>query len=128
MAYGESRLEWIFAHRSFLDHDIRVAPASDHPPGPFEPLLALQSMVTRKNYSGKVWGPSQRISLDEAIRICTVNGAYASFEESEKGSITPGQLGDFVILAQDPHDVDADAIKEIPVARTVVGGKTTHEG
>jgi predicted amidohydrolase YtcJ len=85
-------------------------------------------MVTRKNYSGKVWGPSQRISLDEAIRICTVNGAYASFEESEKGSITPGQLGDFVILAQDPHDVDADAIKEIPVARTVVGGKTTHEG
>jgi predicted amidohydrolase YtcJ len=74
-----------------------------------------------------VWGPSQRITLDEAIKVCTVNGAYASFEENEKGSITAGKLGDFVVLAQDPHDVDPDQIKNIQVVRTVVGGRTVHE-
>ncbi len=126
--YGEAKMEWMFAHRSFLDHDIPVAPASDHPPGPYEPLMALQSMVTRKDFAGRVWGPSQRITLDEALRVCTRNGAYASFEEKEKGSITPGKLADFVILAEDPHDVDPDALKEIEIVRTVVGGRTVYEG
>ena len=125
--YGAEKMEWMFAHRSFLDYGIPVAPASDHAPGPYEPLMALQSMVTRKDFQGRVWGPSQRITLDEAIRVCTVNGAYASFEENDKGSITAGKLGDFVVLAQDPHDVDPDQIKHIQVVRTVVGGRTVHE-
>ncbi|MEQ9401049.1 MAG: amidohydrolase [Longimicrobiales bacterium] len=125
--YGEEKMEWMFAHRSFLDHGIPVAPASDHSPGPYEPLMAIQSMVTRKDFSGRVWGPSQRISVDQAMRICTMNGAYASFEENEKGSITAGKLADFVMLADDPHDVDPDAIKEIAVLRTVVGGETVFE-
>ena len=90
--------------------------------------MALQSMVTRKDYSGRVWGPSQRITLDQALKICTVNGAYASFEEDEKGTITPGKLGDFVVLAEDPHQADPDALKEIGVVRTVVGGRTVFEG
>jgi len=125
--YGEARMEWMFAHRSFLDYGIPVAPASDHSPGPYEPLMALQSMITRKDFSGRVWGPSQRITLDEALRVCTRNGAYASFEEKDKGSITAGKLADFVILAQDPHEVDPDTIKEIQVVRTVVGGRTVFE-
>ena len=125
--YGEEKMEWMFAHRSFLDHGIVVAPASDHSPGPYEPLMALQSMVTRKDYSGRVWGPSQRITLDQALKVCTMHGAYASFEEAEKGSITAGKLADFVVLAQDPHDVDPDQIKHIQVVRTVVGGRTVHE-
>ncbi|MDP2959719.1 MAG: amidohydrolase [Longimicrobiales bacterium] len=124
--YGEQKMEWMFAHRSFLDLGIMVAPASDHAPGPYEPLMALQSMVTRKDYSGRVWGPSQRITLDEALKVCTMNGAYASFEESEKGSIAAGKLADFVVLAQDPHDVDPDQIKNIQVVRTVVGGRVVH--
>jgi predicted amidohydrolase YtcJ len=125
--YGEEKMEWMFAHRSFLDYGIPVAPASDHSPGPYEPLMAIQSMVTRKDYSGRVWGPSQRITVDEALKICTVHGAHASFEESEKGSITAGKLADFVVLAEDPHDVDPDRIKEIQVVRTAVGGRTVHE-
>ncbi|NND85383.1 MAG: amidohydrolase [Acidimicrobiia bacterium] len=125
--YGADKMEWMFAHRSFLDYGIPVAPASDHSPGPYEPLMALQSMVTRKDFQGRVWGPSQRITLDEAIRVCTVNGAYASFEENDKGSISAGKLADFVVLAEDPHDVDPDRIKEIQVVRTVVGGDTVHE-
>jgi hypothetical protein len=125
--YGAERMQWMFAHRSFLDYGIPVAPASDYTPGPFEPLMAVQSMVTRKDFKGRVWGPDQRISVDEALRICTVNGAYASFEEELKGSLTPGKLADFVLLGADPHDTDPDRIKEIPVLLTAVGGRIVHE-
>ena len=126
--YGAEKMEWMFAHKSFLDHGIPAAPGSDHPPGPFEPLMALTSMVTRTDYAGRTWGPSQRITLDQALRVCTRNGAYASFEENEKGSITAGKLADFVVLERDPHDVDPSEILNLRVARTVLGGKTVYEG
>ena len=116
----------MFAHRSFLDYGIRVPGASDYTPGPFQPLMAIQSMVTRQDYRGRVWGPNQRVTVDEALRICTLHGAYASFEEHLKGSITEGKLADFVMLARDPHDVSPDEIKDIDVVRTVVGGRTMH--
>jgi len=125
--YGEEMMEWMFAHRSFLDYGIPVAPASDFTPGPYEPMMAVQSMVTRKDMQGRVWGPSQRISVTEALRICTLHGAYASFEEGIKGTLTPGKLADIVILEKDPHDVDPDAIKDIRVLRTLLGGRTTYE-
>jgi hypothetical protein len=124
--YGEEKMRWMFAHKSFLDYGIPVAPASDYTPGPYEPLMALQSMVTRKDFDGRVWGPNQRITLDQAIRICTRNGAYASFEEDSKGSITAGKLADFVILADDPHEVDPEQIKNTEIVRTVVGGTTMY--
>jgi predicted amidohydrolase YtcJ len=126
--YGGEKMRWMFAHRSFLDHDIPVAGASDYPPGPFEPLMAIQSMVTRTDFQGREWGPNQRVSVGEALRICTINGAHASFEEDLKGSIAPGKLADFVLLAEDPHEAEPERIKEIPVVRTVVGGVTMHEG
>ena len=125
--YGEEKMESMFAHRSFLDAGIPVAPASDYRPGPYEPMMAIQSMVTRKDMRGRVWGPSQRISVTEAMRICTMHGAYASFEEGIKGSLEPGKLADFVILEQDPHEVDPDTIKEIRIVQTVMGGLTTYE-
>jgi predicted amidohydrolase YtcJ len=125
--YGNEKMQWMFAHRSFLDAGIPVAPASDYTPGPYEPMMALQSMVTRKDMQGRVWGGTQRISVSQAMHICTVNGAYASFDEHTKGSLTPGKLADFVILADDPHDVDPDQIKNIQVLRTVLGGRTTFE-
>jgi predicted amidohydrolase YtcJ len=61
------------------------------------------------------------------MRICTVHGAYSSFEEDLKGSLTAGKLADIVILDNDPHAVDPDAIMEIQVLRTIVGGRTVHE-
>lgn len=125
--YGEERMRWMFAHRSFLDYEIPVAPASDYTPGPYEPMMAIQSMVTRKDAAGRVWGENQRISVAEALRICTVHGAYASFEENIKGSLTPGKLADFVLLAGDPHETDPDAIKEIQVVATYLGGTATFQ-
>jgi predicted amidohydrolase YtcJ len=124
--YGEDKVRWMFAHRSFLDYGIPVAPASDYIPGPYEPLMALQSMVTRTDYRGRGWGVNQRVSVEEALRICTRGGAYASGEELLKGSITEGKLADFVMLGQDPHAVDAGGLKDVPVLRTVLGGRTTH--
>ena len=124
--YGDDKLRWMFAHRSFIDEAIVVPGASDYGPGPFEPLMAIQSMVTRRDYRGREWGPNQKITLDEAIRVATINGAYASSEESLKGSIKAGKLADFVMLEKDPHDVDPNQIKDIKVIRTVVGGKTMY--
>lgn len=124
--YGQERVRSMFAHRSFLDHGIKVAGASDYVPGPFEPLMAIQSMVTRTDYAGRVWGENQRVSVDEALKICTLHGAYASYDEKDKGSLTAGKLADFVMLADDPHTVDPGKIKDIRVVRTVVGGQTVY--
>ena len=125
-AYGEDKMRWMFAHRSFLDAGIRVPGASDYTPGPFEPMMAMQSLVTRKDYAGRVWGPEQRVTIDQALKIGTINGAYASYDENHKGSITAGKLADFVILEQDPHAVDPDKLKDVRIMRTVVGGKTAY--
>lgn len=125
-AYGAERMEWMFAHRSFLDYDILVPGASDYTPGPFEPLMAIQSMVTRKDFDGQVWGGNQRVTVDEALRIATIHGARASYEEHVKGSIAAGKLADFVILERDPHEVDPDDIKNIAIVRTVVDGRTVY--
>ena len=125
--YGPEKMRWMFAHRSFLDYGIPVPGASDYMPGPYEPMMALQSLVTRRDFRGREWGANQRVTLDEALRICTLNGAHAAFEEGAKGSITPGKLADFVVLGEDPHEIEPDRIKDIPIARTVVGGRTMHE-
>src|SRR3974390_2148054 len=110
----------MFAHRWFLDARIRVPGASDYSPGPFEPMMALQSLVTRTDYAGRVWGAEQRVSIDEALRIGTINGAYASYEEHLKGSIAAGKFADFVVLGQDPRAVDPMRLKDVPIVRTVV--------
>jgi len=85
-------------------------------------------MVTRKDYKGRVWGAAQKVTVDEALTIATINGAYASSEENLKGSIAAGKLADFVVLERDPHDVEPDQIMNIKVNRTVIGGKTVYGG
>jgi predicted amidohydrolase YtcJ len=124
--YGDEKMRSMFAHASFFEYGIPVASGSDYIPGPYEPMMALQSMVTRKDMAGRVWGANQRITLEQALQVCTINAAYASFDEHVKGSITPGKLADFVVLEKDPHGVNPDEIVGIKVLRTVVGGKTVH--
>ncbi len=124
--YGDEKMRSMFAHASFLEYGIPVAGASDYIPGPYEPLMAIQSMATRKDFAGRTWGANQRITIDQALQVYTINGAYASYEEHLKGSITAGKFADFVVLEKDPHDVNPDEIKNIGVMRTVVGGKSVH--
>jgi predicted amidohydrolase YtcJ len=125
--YGEELMKRCMAFRSFLDAGIHAAAGSDFSPGPFAPLMGIQGMVTRKGWNGEVWGANQRVSVDEALRINTLNGAYASREEAIKGSITPGKLADFVVLADDLHTVNPEKIKDIQIVRTVVGGNTVYQ-
>lgn len=125
--YGQERLENMFAVKSFLDAGINVTQTSDYPPGPFEPMMALQSSVTRTDMSGNVWGPSQKISVEEAIKVGTINGAYASYEEDIKGSLETGKLADLVVLENDPTKVDPSTIIDIKIERTMVDGKWVYE-
>jgi len=125
--YGEELMKRCMAYRTLLDAGIHAAAGSDFDPGPFSPLMGIQGMVTRTGWNGEVWGANQRITVDEALRVNTINGAYATREEAIKGSVTPGKLADFVVLADDPHTVDPQKIKDIQVVRTVVGGLTTYK-
>src|SRR6266852_3831336 len=125
--YGAERLNHMFALRTFLDNGIRPTQASDYPPGEFIPMMALQSEVTRTDTKGNVWGPKQRITVEEAIRVGTLNGAYASYEENLKGSIEAGKLADLVVLGRDPLKEDTSTLIKIPIERTMVGGKWSFE-
>ena len=125
--YGEDLMKHSMAFRTFLDAGIRAAAGSDFSPGPFDPRMGIQGMVTRTGWNGQTWGANQRVTVDEALEINTKNGAYNSHEESIKGSITPGKLADFVVLADDLHTVDKEKIKDIEIVRTVVGGATMYE-
>ena len=125
--YGEALMKRCMAFRTLLDAGIPATAGSDFSPGPFAPLMGIQGMVTRTGWDGTTWGPNQRITVDEAIRVNTLNGAHASREESIKGSITEGKLADFVVLADDPHTVSPDKIKDIRIVRTVVGGATAYQ-
>jgi predicted amidohydrolase YtcJ len=89
--------------------------------------MGIQGMVTRTGWDGKTWGVNQRVSVDEALQINTLNGAYASFEENIKGSVTLGKLADFVVLSDDLHTVKPEKIKDISIVRTVVGGNTAYQ-
>jgi predicted amidohydrolase YtcJ len=125
--YGEDLMKRSMAYRSFLDAGIPVAAGSDFSPGPFDPRMAIQGMVTRTGWDGKTWGANQRISVEEALRVNTLNGAYNSHEEAIKGSITTSKLADFVVLSDDLFTVDKEKIKDIEIVRTVVGGTTVYQ-
>lgn len=125
--YGAERLDSMFAFRSFLDAGVPATLASDYPPGPFEPMMALQSAVTRTDMKGNVWGPKQRITVDEALHAFTRNGAWASFEERLKGTLEEGKLADLVVLGRDPLREDPSTLVTIPVERTMVGGRWVYE-
>jgi predicted amidohydrolase YtcJ len=120
--YGQERTKHMFAMRSFLDAGLRPTDSSDYTASPADPMMWLQSQLTRTDSKGNVWGANQRITIYEAIRCGTVNGAYAAFEENIKGKISPGQLADLVVLAHDPFKTDPSDLLKIKVERTMVGG------
>jgi len=125
--YGEEMMKHCMAYRDLLDAGVVAAAGSDFSPGPFDPRMAIQGMVTRTGWDGKTWGANQRITVEEALRVNTLNGAYNSHEEAIKGSITPGKLADFVVLSDDLFTVDSGKIKDLEIVRTVVGGTTVYQ-
>ena len=125
--YGEERLKNMFAMRDFIDAGIKVAPGSDYTASPAEPMLWLRSEVTRTDASGHTWGANQRITVEEAIRCSTVNGAYASFEDNIKGTLEPGQLADLVVWDHDLLTIDPASFMSVKPERTMLGGRWVYE-
>jgi predicted amidohydrolase YtcJ len=126
-SYGEKRLAMVHPYRSAIDMGVHVAGHSDSTVSAADPLLRIQDMVTRKGENGVGYGVNQRVGVEEAIKVWTLDGAYASFEEREKGSITPGKLADFAVLRKEPRKVAVDAIKDIVVDATYVGGRNVWQ-
>ncbi|MBI1786500.1 MAG: amidohydrolase family protein, partial [Acidobacteria bacterium] len=81
----------------------------------------------RTDSKGNVWGPRQRVTVEEAMRVGTLHGAYASLEENLKGSIEAGKLADLVVLGRDPLREEPSSLIRIPVERTMVGGRWVFE-
>ncbi len=121
-------IRWLYRVRSFLDAGLVVAGSSDTPVVPNNPLIGLYAAVVRKSAVGQVLAPEERVSPREALAMYTTNAAYASFDEDVKGSIAPGKYADLVLLSDDPTLVEPEAIKEIKVLKTVIGGEVVWEG
>lgn len=127
---GHERARWSYAWRSMLDAGVPVAFGSDWPVAPLSPILGIYAAVTRATLDGKHpdgWFPEQRLTVEEALRAYTQGSAYAAFQEVEKGSITPGKLGDVVVLSDDLFTIPPAKIKDAHVVMTIVGGKVVYQ-
>jgi predicted amidohydrolase YtcJ len=99
----------------------------DDPVWPSNPLWGIACAVTRRTRTGVDIGAAERITAAEALRVYTINGARASFEERIKGSIEAGKLADLVVLGANPLTTDPWAIKDIRVEKTIIGGEIVYD-
>ena len=125
--YGEKLWSRMFANASSYELGIPIAANSDYPVSALSPLVRIQSLVTRTSKYGKTYAAEQALSVEQAVHAYTMGGAYASFEEDKKGSITVGKYADFVILSDDPRTVNPLNIKDIQIEATYSAGKLRFE-
>ena len=100
---------------------------TDFPVNPINPFLNMYVMVTRKDPNGNVYGASEAISREQALRLYTSAASHDTFEEAQKGTIGPGKLADFVVLSADYMAVPEEQIKDIKADLTLVGGKVVFQ-
>jgi len=124
--WGPRRAAWVTPVRAYLDHGIPVAAGTDASVVPYPPLWTIYHFVTRDTITGGVLGADQKITRQEALRLSTIDNAYLTFEENTKGSIEPGKLADFVVLAEDILTVPDKRIEKMKVLMTFVGGKMVY--
>jgi predicted amidohydrolase YtcJ len=117
---GPERARWLYPLKTLLKEGIKVVAGSDCPMEPLSPLLGIQTAVMRASY------PEERITVDEALRLYTIDAAFSSSEEDIKGSIETGKLADLTILSSDPHKVSPNEIKDIAVEMTIIGGRVFY--
>src|SRR5215211_674004 len=126
---GHERARYSYAWRSFLDHGVTLAFGTDWPVAPLDPMLGVYAAVTRATLDGKNpggWIPEEKITLPEAIEAYTTGVAFAEFQESEKGSISPGKLADMIIVSDNIFNLKPEAIRNVKVKTTIVGGKVVY--
>ena len=125
--YGPERSRWMYPYKTLLSRGIVVSGGSDCRATPFPPPLGIWSAVNRiEKNSGEVLIPEERISITEALKMYTIHGAYASFEEEVKGSIEPGKFADMVVLDRDPLSIDPQELREMRVLHTILGGEVVY--
>lgn len=124
---GPDRAQGTYAFKSLLDAKAPLAFGSDWFVAPPTPLEGIYAAVTRRTLDDRNpdgWVPSQKVTVEEALAAYTRAGAYASFEEKEKGVITAGMLADLALIDQDLRTIPAPEIRNAKVVRTIVGGRT----
>ena len=129
---SEERTRYGYAWRSLLDSGIPIAGGSDAPVEPVQPLRWIYAAVSRRDletgWPGEEgWHPEQKVTREEALRMFTLDAAYAAFEENLKGSLEPGKLADIVVLSKDIMTIPAEEILTTEVLMTFLGGKTVYE-
>lgn len=114
--------------RRFIDIGVHMCGSSDCPVENFDILPNLCYSVTRSNAEGtKTWNKENGITVDEAVRMFTIEGAYASFEENEKGSVSVGKYADLVVLDKDIYKIEPSDIKQAKVVMTMLDGKIIYQ-
>ncbi|HLT19995.1 MAG TPA: amidohydrolase family protein, partial [Thermomicrobiales bacterium] len=124
---GLDRIQLTYPFRSFLERGVRLVFSSDCPVSAFNPLKSVQAAVTERTGSGQSYALEEAVTVEEALEMFTVAGAYATFEEHEKGALKPGMLADFAVLDEDPRQVEPERLAEISVSATIIGGETVYE-
>ena len=127
---GKERAKTTYAFRSLLDSGATLAFGSDWTVAPLNPILGIYAAATRRTLDGKNskgWVPEQKISVEEAVRAYTVGSAFAEYQETVKGSITPGKLADVVILSGNIFKIDPKEIENVKVVLTLVDGRVVYE-
>ncbi|MHC4134580.1 MAG: amidohydrolase [Planctomycetota bacterium] len=127
---GPERLAGCYAWRRLLQSGARLAFGSDFPVESENPLLGIYAAVTRQDHLGHPedgWLPDQKLTRAEALRLFTLDAAYAGFQERDLGSLSPGKLADFVVFDRDILTVPPRELLQARVLRTVIGGETVHE-
>ena len=127
---GPERIRYAYAWNTLIREGIMLTGSSDSPVEPYNPLLGVYSIVCRQDLEGKPeggWYPKERVSVYDAVCLYTKNAAYSSYEEDIKGTITVGKLADFVVLEEDPFQVEPQKIKDIEVKETYLSGEKVYD-
>jgi predicted amidohydrolase YtcJ len=117
---GPRRASWVYPIKTLLKAGIRVISGSDCPMEPLSPLLGVQTAVTRESF------PEERVTIDEALRMYTIDAAYSTNEEKIKGSIEEGKIADLAVLSRDPFSIPPSELASISVELTIVGGRIVY--
>ncbi|MDQ1737430.1 MAG: hypothetical protein QOH56_3681 [Pseudonocardiales bacterium] len=124
---GRERSQLTYPLKSLLNAGLPACGSSDSPVSSYQPLIGIQAAVTERTNGGQEFAPAEALTVEEALRLYTLNSAYAAFDEHRKGSITPGKYADLVVLNRDPRVVDPATIADITVAATIRGGEFVYE-
>lgn len=125
--FPKKLLDRAYEVKTFIEEGLKPAANSDSPVNTVSPMFGMFTLMTRVTREGVELSPHQRVSLYEALEMYTKNGAYASFDENDKGTLEVGKLGDLVVLPEKFIEFDANTVRDTEVEMTIIGGEIVYE-